>query len=98
MTEEKKDTRNHLRIPSIVAAISELDPGKHFTLAAKPECSALEELLGFEVTAGERDMAHEAFKKEQKKKIRPKGSAVVTGHDFLSRMKDKGMGESSGDE
>ena len=47
----------------IIAAIGELDPDnpEHFTKGGKPEVKALEAILGFDITAAERDAAWAAF-------------------------------------
>ena len=45
---------------AIRSAADQLDPDNesHFTVNGKPECHALEEALGYAVTAAERDAAH----------------------------------------
>jgi hypothetical protein len=47
---------------AIIAAIGELDPenDEHATASGKPHTAALAEILGYKVTAAERDSAHEA--------------------------------------
>lgn len=90
MSEKNSKKQNLLRIPSIVAAMSELDPEKHFTKSGKPECSLIDELLGFEVSAEERDLAFAEFKKAQEKTAASQGNTVVTMEHVLARMEKKG--------
>ena len=53
---------------AIRAAIEALDPDnpRHFTKGGKPDVRALEAVLGFEISAAERDEAHAAIEAARK--------------------------------
>lgn len=55
------DRRAKVRQNMIVSVIGELDPDAEYTKSGKPDVKALEDLLGFAISATERDAAFAAF-------------------------------------
>lgn len=61
LTKDEQDDEEQ-KLQQVVEAIDQLDPDNdaHFTQGGKPECAALSELVGFNVSADMRNQAIEA--------------------------------------
>lgn len=86
------------RLFSIVKAIATLDPEKDFTKSGMPEVKAIEETLGHDITAEERDAAFGLFRAVKEMSSpqsaeEPTKKAIVTGEDVLRGKKKKKAGD-----
>ena len=88
--EGKKKIAGQIRIRAIVSAIPALDPEKDFTRDGKPEVKAIEELLGLDISAEERDAAFKIAQAEKDKKAAGE-KTVVTCEDVIADMRSRGI-------
>ena len=88
---ENEAARTRIRERAIIAAIAELNPENEedYLKDGKPSIKALENLLGFDVSAAERDQALKTIKAEEKGASKTQ-SAVVTCDDVLANLRAKG--------